>query len=58
MADAADLLNRAETCEIIGPDVLFQGSDGKWYTVVVEVEVVEASPEFVKGKLAEREDDQ
>ena len=49
---AGRLLDKACSTEIIGP-VLFQGADGKWYTVVVEAEVVEVTPSLVKERLEE-----
>lgn len=48
------LMDDACTCEIVGPGILFEGEDGKYYTVVVEASIQEASPEFVKDSLAEK----
>ena len=48
-----DLLDGACSSEILGT-VLFEGEDGKFYTVTLEAEIGEADPEFVKETLAEQ----
>jgi hypothetical protein len=45
------LLDGASACEIIG-EVLFKGTDGKYYAVTVEAVIGEASKSFVKDVLA------
>jgi len=52
IGQCACLLDGACATEIVGP-VLFKASDGKWYTVVVEAEIIEASKEFVEDALYE-----
>lgn len=47
-------LNRANSWDIQG-QILFKGSDGRWYTITTESIVSEASPEFVRDTLAENE---
>lgn len=49
-------LDSACSWEIQG-QVLFKGSDGKWYTITTESIIGLATPEFVKDTLAEHEDD-
>lgn len=50
METAGQLLDDACTYEILGQN-LFEGKDGKFYTVTVEAVIAEASPEFVKSIL-------
>jgi hypothetical protein len=52
---AADAMDKCEAHEIVGGGILFEGEDGRWYTVTVEAVVGEASKEFVKDVLAEAE---
>ena len=47
------LLDNACSSEVLGT-VLFEGTDGKFYTVTLEAEIGEADPEFVKETLAEQ----
>ena len=48
---ACDALDDSDAFEMIGGGILFQGEDGKWYTVTVEAVVSLANPEFVKDAL-------
>lgn len=50
---AGGLLDEACTYEILGQN-LFEGKDGKFYTVTVEAVIAEAAPEFVKSILADK----
>ena len=47
-----DNLDSACSWEIQG-QILFKGSDGKWYTITTESIIAEANPDFVKDVLAE-----
>ena len=51
--EAGEILDESCASEIIGPGVLFQAEDGKWYTASVEVVVTEANPEWVRQELAD-----
>ena len=53
--DCANLMDRCEATEILGGGILFKGTDDKYYTITIEAVVGEASPEFVKETLAEKE---
>lgn len=48
-------LNAACSWDIQG-QILFKGSDGKWYTITTESIIGEANPEFVEEILAEIKD--
>jgi hypothetical protein len=47
------LLDKNGVYDILG-DVLFQATNGKYYTVTVEAVIAQANPEFVKEVLAEK----
>ena len=49
----ADALDACESHEILGT-VLFEGEDGKFYSVTVEANIGEADPEFVKQTIEEQ----
>lgn len=49
--EAGALLDDSCASDIIGGGILFQCSDGKWYTASTEVIVNEANPEWVKDEL-------
>ena len=51
--EAGEVLDEECAGEILGPGVLFQAEDGKWYTASVEVVVTEANPEWVRQELAD-----
>ena len=53
LESCANALDGCESHEILGT-VLFEGNDGKFYTVTVEAVIGEADPEFVKETLAEQ----
>lgn len=55
-AAAGRLLDAACSHDILGT-VLFEGEDGKYYTLTVEAVLGEASPEFVRETLDEQADD-
>lgn len=48
LQQAADMMESHETSEIIGGDILFLGTNGRWYTVVLESYVAPASRAMVK----------
>lgn len=48
--DAARALDKAYSHEILG-EVLFEGEDGKIYTMTVEAVISEASPEYVEALM-------
>lgn len=50
------LLDKSCSYEILG-EVLFQATDGKYYTVTVEAVVGRANPEWVKEVIEEHKDD-
>ena len=50
---ACNALDSYNTTEILGP-VLFKATNGKYYTVVVEAIIVEASKDFVKDRRRPR----
>lgn len=52
LQEAANALDDSESSEIVGGGILFKGTNGKWYTVVVEAQIALADPKFVKEKLA------
>ena len=52
-----DLLDNCESHEILG-QVLFEGQDGKFYTVTVEAVIGPASKAYVRQVLTEAEDGQ
>ena len=51
---ACGAMDSCESHEILGGGILFQGEDGKWYTITLEAVVSEASKEFVKDTLDEK----
>lgn len=53
---AGDLLDGSCSSEIFG-SVLFEGENGKYYTMSVEGSLGEAHPDYVKDVLAEETDD-
>lgn len=48
-------LDTAHSWDIQG-QILFKGSDGKWYTITTESIIGEANPQFVTDMLAENKD--
>jgi len=48
------LLDNACSHEILG-DVVFEGTDGKFYVVTVEALISEGNPEYIKSVLEEEE---
>lgn len=55
IAEGANALDSNEATEIVGGGILLKGNDGKWYTVTVEVCIDEASKDFVKMTLKDKE---
>ena len=53
LQEAANAMDAAETTEIVGGSILFKGTNGRWYTVVVESHIAPADPKFVKVTLNE-----
>jgi hypothetical protein len=50
LSDAGRLLDQGDACEIVG-EVLFQGTDGQWYTLTVEAVIAQADPDYVRDSL-------
>ena len=48
LEDCGRLLDSAYSHEILGGDVLFEGTDGKYYVITVEAVIGVANPEYVK----------
>ena len=53
LSEASGLLDDSCASDIIGGGILFQCSDGKWYTASTEVVVTRASAWFVDDTLSE-----
>lgn len=51
LQEAANALESNESSEIVGGGILFKGTNGRWYTVVVEAIVAPADPRFVKENV-------
>jgi hypothetical protein len=51
--ECGGLLDSACSHEILGGDVLFEGTDGKHYVITVEAVIGRANPEYVKDILLE-----
>jgi len=52
LEECGRLLDKACTPDILG-DVLFEGTDGKYYVITVEALTQEANPDYVKQILIE-----
>ena len=50
LAQCGDLMEGACTAEILD-EIIFEGDDGKYYTITLEAVLSEANPEYVKGRL-------
>lgn len=55
LSEAGNAMDACNAWDIIGPDILFKGNDGKWYTAAIQTRIGPASKELVKEKLAEKE---
>ena len=54
--DCGALLDSAYSHEILG-DVMFEGTDGKFYVITVEAIISEANPDFVKEALEDLDEE-
>jgi hypothetical protein len=55
LGDCGRLLDKAYSHEILGT-VLFQATDGKYYTITVEAVLGKANPEWVKEVMSWKND--
>jgi hypothetical protein len=54
LCESGELMESSNACEILGGRILFEGTDGKYYTVTVETVIALAHPAWVKEVLAEK----
>jgi hypothetical protein len=57
LENCGNLLDASCSHEILG-DVMFEGTDGKFYTITVEAVISEANPDFVKEALEDLKDEE